>query len=97
MRVFRRSDQLRVCTKCGAAWVVPRSLLRRKRRRRGIAWRESHMFPPGALTNATAAYSLDMAKQRNATADATDDVIDVLAVCPSCGADTYVESPASGR
>ena len=97
MRMYRRRDQLRTCTKCGTEWVVPQSLVRTKRRRRGISFREGHMFGPGSLTNATAGYALDLAHARNAAGDAVDDAVDALAVCPSCGAPTYVEQPVRQR
>jgi hypothetical protein len=55
------------------------------------------MFSPGSLTNATAEYTLNLSNQRNADANAVDDALAALAICPSCGADTYVERTASGR
>ena len=55
------------------------------------------MFGGGALTNATAGYALDLAKQRNQSADELDDVIATFARCPSCDSPTYEETRVSPR
>jgi hypothetical protein len=55
------------------------------------------MFSPGSLTNATAEYTMDLTNQRNADADTVDDALSALSTCPSCGAETYVDSAVPRR